>query len=118
MRGLVKRFDPVEVTSNGNSFVINNVHALLQVSWNDATAYCRWRGARLPTEAEWERAAQGEALDAEEEGGGASRMPLYPWGDDLTPGGEHRANVWQVGARERGPVWVGIDAVLISFGRT
>lgn len=60
-----------------------------QVSWNDADAYCRWRGGRLPTEAEWERAAQGNK-------GEDGTIPRYPWGNELAPGGKHRANVWQV----------------------
>jgi formylglycine-generating enzyme required for sulfatase activity len=59
-------------------------YPVVHVSWNDAAAYAAWAGKALPSEAQWEYAARGGLVQR-----------LYPWGNELTPGGRHLCNIWQ-----------------------
>ncbi len=60
-------------------------HPVTQVSWNDARAYAKWKGKRLPTQWEWQFAA----------GNGKNTTLPYAWGDNLILNGTYKANTWQ-----------------------
>jgi formylglycine-generating enzyme required for sulfatase activity len=82
--GFVKGASWLHPYGPNSSIIGRENEPVVQVSYNDALAFAKWARRELPTEEQYEYAARG-GLESK----------TYAWGDELTPGGQWMANVWQ-----------------------
>lgn len=84
----------------GSGIVGKDDYPVVHISWDDANAYAKWVGKRLPTEAEWEIAARG-----------ALKAQPYPWGVQPPEQGVAKANTWQGQFPNKNTAWDKFDRI-------